>query len=105
MATVVNAANFDEEVANSSIPVMIDFYADWCGPCKMLMPIVEELAGEYEGKVNIVKLDVDASQDLAQKYGVMSIPTLVFIKDGNEVDRITGAMPKDALAEKLDSLA
>lgn len=104
MATVVNAQNFDEEVTNSSVPVMIDFFADWCGPCKMLMPIVEELAGEYEGKVNILKLDVDESQDLAQKYGVMSIPTLVFIKNGDEVDRITGALPKDALQEKLNAL-
>lgn len=104
MATVVNAQNFDEEVTNSSVPVMIDFFADWCGPCKMLMPIVEELAGEYEGKVNILKLDVDESQDLAQKYGVMSIPTLVFIKNGEEVDRITGALPKDALQEKLNAL-
>jgi len=104
MATVVNAQNFDEEVTKSTVPVMIDFYADWCGPCKMLMPIVEELAGELEGKAKIVKLDVDASQDLAQKYGVMSIPTLVFVKNGEEVDRVTGAIPKDAIQEKLNAL-
>lgn len=104
MATVINDATHDEEVVNSKLPVMIDFYADWCGPCKQLMPIVEELAGEWEGKVKIVKIDVDESQETAQKYGVMSIPTLVFLKDGLEVDRITGALPKDALEEKLAAL-
>ena len=104
MATVVNSENYEAEVTNSAVPVMIDFYADWCGPCKMLMPLIEELAGEYEGKVKIVKIDVDASQDLAQKYSVMSIPTLAFIKDGEIADRVTGAIPKDAIAEKLDAL-
>jgi thioredoxin 1 len=104
MATVVTDATYDEEVAKSAIPVMIDFFAEWCGPCKQLTPIVEELAGEWEGKVKIVKLNVDDSQETAQKFGVMSIPTLVFLKDGEEVDRVTGALPKTALEEKLKAL-
>lgn len=105
MATAVTDANFEAEVLQSDVPVMIDFYAEWCGPCKMLMPIVEELAGEYDGKVKIVKVNVDDSPDTAQRYGVMSIPTLVFVKGGEEVDRAQGALPKDALKAKLDGVA
>lgn len=105
MATVVTDQNFEAEVLQSDLPVMVDFFAEWCGPCKMLMPIVEELAGEYEGKVKIVKVNVDDSQEAAQKYGVMSIPTLLFVKGGEEVDRLTGAVPKDALVEKLNAVA
>ena len=104
MATVVTDQNFDEEVVKSDVPVLVDFYADWCGPCQMITPVIEELAGEYEGKAKVVKLNVDESQETAQKYGVMSIPALLFFKDGEEVERLTGALPKDALAEKLDSL-
>ena len=105
MTAIVTDQNFDEEVIKSSIPVMIDFFAEWCGPCKSLAPVVDELAGDYEGKVKIVKLNVDESPETAQKFGVMSIPTLVFVKDGAEVDRLTGALPKEALAEKLDAVA
>lgn len=105
MATVVTDQDFDAEVLKSDIPVMIDFFAEWCGPCKMLLPIVEELAGEYDGKVKIVKVNVDDSPETAQKYGVMSIPTLVFVKGGEEVDRAQGALPKDALKAKLDAVA
>lgn len=104
MATVVTDQNFDEEVMQAGVPVMVDFFAEWCGPCKMLMPIVEEMAGEYEGKAKIVKVNVDDSPETAQKFGVMSIPTLIFVKDGAEADRLTGAMPKDVLAEKLNAL-
>jgi len=104
MATLVNDQNFDAEVVKSDIPVMVDFFADWCGPCKMLMPTVEELAGEWEGKVKIVKVNVDESPETAQKYGVMSIPTLLFVAGGEEKDRVTGALPKDAIVEKLSSL-
>ncbi len=104
MATVVTDQNFDEEVVKSDVPVLVDFYADWCGPCQMITPVIEELAGEYEGKAKVVKLNVDESQETAQKFGVMSIPALLFFKDGEEVERLTGALPKDALAEKLDSL-
>lgn len=105
MATIVTDQNFADEVLKSKVPVLVDFFAEWCGPCKMIAPLVEELAKEYEGKAKIVKLDVDASMDSAQTYGVMSIPTLIFFKDGKEVDRSVGAMSKDAMAEKLDSLA
>jgi thioredoxin 1 len=104
MANVVTDQNFQEEVLNSSTPVLVDFYAEWCGPCKMIAPIIDELAGEYEDKAKIVKVNVDESPSTAQGFGVMSIPTLIFFKGGAEVDRITGALPKDVLAEKLDSL-
>ena len=104
MAHIVTDQNFADEVLKSPVPVLVDFFAEWCGPCKMIAPLIEELAGEYEGKAKVVKLDVDASMDTAQTYGVMSIPTLIFFKDGKEVDRSVGAMPKDNMAERLDSL-
>ncbi len=104
MAQVVNTQNFQDEVLNSKTPVLVDFYADWCGPCQMLSPIVEELEGEYQGKVKIVKLDVDASQDIAMQYGVMSIPTLIMFKEGAEVKRTQGALPKSTLKGELDGL-
>lgn len=104
MANLVTDQNFDEEVLKSGVPVLVDFFAEWCGPCKMIAPIVAELAEDFEGKAKIVKLDVDANPSSAQKFGVMSIPTMIFFKDGEEVDRITGALPKDTLAEKLNSL-
>lgn len=105
MATIVTDKNFADEVLKSKLPVLVDFFAEWCGPCKMIAPLVEELAGEMAGKALIVKLNVDESMDTAQTYGVMSIPTLIFFKDGKEVDRMVGAMPKDAMQEKLESLA
>ncbi len=96
--------NFEEEVLKSELPVLVDFFAEWCGPCKMLGPIVEELAGEYDGKVKIGKLDVDANPTVAGKYGVQSIPTLIFFKGGEEADKVMGFQSKEALKEKLDSL-
>ena len=104
MSHLVTDQNFDKEVLQSKVPVLVDFYADWCGPCKMIAPLVEELAKDYEGKAKVVKLNVDESMDSAQKYGVMSIPTLIFFKDGKEVDRVTGALPKESMAEKLEAL-
>ena len=104
MTTVVTTGTYEAEVQNSKLPVMIDFYADWCGPCQALMPIVEELSGEYDGKVKIVKVNVDDSPELSEKFGVMSIPTLIFLKDGEESGRHTSSLPKDALAEKLDAM-
>ncbi len=104
MATIITDQNFDSEVLNSELPVLVDFFAQWCGPCKMLAPIIDELASEWEGKVKIFKLDVDKSPETAQKYGVMSIPTLIFFKKGEEVERITGALPKDSLEAKLNAL-
>jgi thioredoxin 1 len=105
MTAIVTDDNFDAEVLKSDVPVMVDFFAEWCGPCKALSPVVDELSGEFDGKVKIVKVNVDESQQVAQNYGVMSIPTLIMFKGGEEVERLTGALPKDTLAEKLNALA
>lgn len=94
-------ANFDEEVLKADIPVLVDFYADWCGPCKMMAPIVEQLAGEYEGKVKIGKCNIDDEMEIAQKYRVMSIPTLIVFKGGEAVSVTVGAMSKTELESKL----
>lgn len=104
MAQIVTDQNFADLVLKSEIPVMVDFFAEWCGPCKMIAPVVDELSSEYEGKVLIVKVNVDESMETAQTYGIMSIPTIVFFKNGQEVDRVTGALPKDVFKEKLDNL-
>ncbi|GMR24826.1 MAG: thioredoxin [Ignavibacteria bacterium] len=96
--------NFKEEVLDSDKPVLIDFWAVWCGPCKMIAPIVEELAVEFEGKAKIGKLDVDSNQQTSIKYGVRSIPTLLIFKDGEVKETIIGAVPKAKLVEKLNSV-
>ncbi len=96
--------NFKEEVLDSDKPVLIDFWAIWCGPCKMIAPIVEELAVEFEGKAKIGKLDVDSNQQTSIKYGVRSIPTLLIFKDGEVKETIIGAVPKAKLVEKLNSV-
>jgi len=96
--------NFKEEVIDSDKPVLIDFWAVWCGPCKMIAPIVEELAVEFEGKAKIGKLDVDSNQQTSIKYGVRSIPTLLIFKDGEIKETIIGAVPKAKLVEKLNSV-
>ena len=102
MALSFTDANFTNEVINSDLPVLVDFYADWCGPCKMIAPIVSQLATELEGKVKIGKLDVDANGATAQNYRVMSIPTLLIFKGGEVVDTIVGAVPKNQLEAKLE---
>jgi thioredoxin len=96
--------NFETEVMNSELPVLIDFWAAWCGPCKMIAPIVEELAVEYDGKIKIGKLDVDDNQQTAIKYGVRSIPTVLLLKNGEVKDTIIGAVPKAVFVEKLNAL-
>lgn len=97
-------SDFAPEVLASDVPVMVDFYADWCGPCRMVAPIVEELAGEYAGKVKIGKINVDENPNTAKQYNVMSIPTILFIKGGKVVDQVIGALPKASLQQKLNLL-
>jgi len=102
MAHVFNDNNFDEEVLRSDKPVLVDFFAEWCGPCKMLAPVIEELATEMEEKVVVGKVNVDESPNIAGKYGVQSIPTLIVFKKGEEVDRMVGFQSKEALKAKLE---
>ncbi len=97
--------NFDTEVLGSDVPVLVDFWAAWCGPCRVIAPTIEELADEYQGKAKIVKVDVDSNPQTPMKYGVRSIPSLIFFKDGKPVDQLVGVVPKPTLAEKLDALA
>ena len=99
----ITDANFENEVIKSDIPVLIDFWAAWCGPCKAIAPIVEDLAKEYEGKVKIGKVDVDDNQQTAIKYGVRSIPTLLIIKNGQINSTIVGAVPKAQIVNKLNA--
>lgn len=103
-AIEITDGNFEQEVTQSQIPVLVDFWAVWCGPCRIVAPVVEEIAGEYEGKVKVGKLDVDNNAETAGKYGIRSIPTLLIFKGGEVVDRIVGAVPKHAIVEKLKPL-
>jgi thioredoxin 1 len=99
----VTEKTFDADVLKSGTPVLVDFWATWCGPCKMIAPIVEELAGEYEGKLRVMKLDVDENGGVAAKYSIMSIPTLGVFRGGELVERIVGYMPKEALKKRIDA--
>ncbi len=104
MAIAVNDSDFEEIVLNSELPVLVDFWAEWCGPCKMMLPIVEELSTEFEGKLTVVKVDVDSSQGTAAKFGIRNIPTILFFKGGVVVDKQVGAVPKNSLVEKINKL-
>jgi thioredoxin 1 len=99
-----SAQDFIKLRADSPLPIMVDFYADWCGPCQMLTPIIEELAGEFEGKVHVIKIDIDEAQEIAQEYAITSIPTILFIRQGEVVDKLAGFQSKDVLKEKLDAM-
>lgn len=103
MAFQFTDANFKNEALESDIPVLVDFYADWCGPCKMMSPIITELADEYKEVFKIGKLNVDENPKTAEQYRVMSIPTMIVFKDGKAAETIVGSLPKKALADKLDA--
>jgi thioredoxin 1 len=100
-AVAVTEQSFEAEVVQSSVPVLVDFWAAWCGPCRAIAPTVEELAGEYAGKLKVVKVEVDENPDVSGKYGVQSIPTLLVFKNGEVVERLIGAYPKNMLLQKL----
>jgi thioredoxin 1 len=104
MAIEITDANFEELVVKSDKPVMIDFWAVWCGPCRMIAPIVEEMSHEYDGKAIIGKVDVDSNPNVAMKYGIRNIPTVLFVKGGEVVDKQVGAAPKGAFTTKLNAL-
>ena len=100
----VTEQNWETDVLKSDLPVLVDFWAEWCGPCKMIAPSVHDMAVEYANKLTVGKLDVDSNPNVAMQYGVRSIPMLIFFKDGQPVDQITGAVPKGALKKKIDAV-
>lgn len=102
MALQLTSDNFQKEVLESKIPVLVDFYADWCGPCKMMSPVVEAVAGTYTGRLKVGKLNVDDAQDIAAEYGVMSIPTFIFFKDGEVAHKTVGAVTKEAFEAEIE---
>ncbi len=103
-AAAVTAADFDKEVLQSDVPVLVDFWAVWCGPCRMIGPSVDAVAEEFAGKAKVFKVDTDAECDLAMKYNIMSIPALLFFKNGEVADQLVGAVPKSEIANRLNKL-
>jgi len=101
---VATTANFQSEVLSSSLPVLVDFWAVWCAPCRMIAPVVTEIANEYTGRLKVARLNVDDNQEIAQRYGIMSIPTLALFKGGVVVDQVVGAVPKRTITAKIDGL-
>jgi thioredoxin 1 len=104
MAVEITDSNFSDVVTNSDKPVVVDFWAAWCGPCRMVGPLIEEMHGEYDGRAVVGKVDVDQNPGVSAQFGVRSIPTILFIKNGQVVDKVVGAVPKATLTQKLDAI-
>ena len=105
MINKFDSSNFKAEVLESDIPVFVDFYADWCGPCKMMSPVIDKLAEDYEGRIKVGKINVDENSALAAEYGIMSIPNMLFFRGGQVVDSVIGAVPKAAMKQKFEENA
>ena len=105
MVHTFTTENFEAEVLNSNVPVFVDFYADWCGPCKMMSPVIDKLADEFDGKIKVGKINVDDNAEIAMKYNIMSIPNMKFFKGGQVVDEVIGAIPKAAMKAKFEQNA
>ena len=104
MVKVLSSTDFDENVTLSEIPVLVDMYADWCGPCKMMAPVIEEIAGEYSGRLKVAKVNIDTAPELAERYKVMSIPTLIVFKNGELAAKIVGMRAKEEIVAELESV-
>ena len=102
-AEIVNKDNFQEQVLNSSIPVLLDFFANWCGHCQKLLPLLDDVAAEMDGKIRVMKVNVDENREFAQKFEIKGLPTMLLFKDGGEIDRLIGFMPKEKIIEKVSA--
>jgi len=104
MTIEVTDGNFEEVVINSEVPVLVDFWAEWCGPCRMVGPLVKEIGQEFEGRAKVAKLDVDSNPEVSAKFGIRNIPTILFFKNGKIVDKQVGAVPKNVISGKLEAI-